>query len=444
MISGYAQHGHGHHAVQVFEDMQRSGLPADEVLFSSVLKGIADMRLVSKGMIIHSQIVCRGLDVDVVIGSSLIDMYAGFSDVNSAHRVFHMLPTKNVISWSVLIAAYSMHADSSSALQLFLEMQQDGIEPDRVTFISILRACSGSFATFREGRMLYSQIMEQGLEPDVAVSNSLVRMFAECGSPEDAFNVFDRLSSRQLEAWSELISAYVRSGLDRKALELFERTQNEGIVVEKNALMSVIKSCGNVGALPRGKMIHGQLMNKEDKSDTMLGNALLDMYVNCGAWKEAREVFNEMANRDLSSWGTMMTGYNQCGESHRALQLFEKMQQNNLELDIVSFSCALKACCNIGSLELGREVHDQILKSGIQLDMDAGNTLVHLYAKYGSLQDAHKVFDGLSHRNQVSWNSMIAGYADSTSLNSAEECLADMQGHELKVGAVTNNSVFVP
>ncbi|MCO5584067.1 hypothetical protein L7F22_037989 [Adiantum nelumboides] len=442
MISGYAQHGQGHLAIQVFEDMQRAGLQADEVLFSSVLKGIADMKLVSKGMRTHSQIVCRGLDVDVVLGSSLIDMYAGFSDLNAAHRVFSLLSTKNVISWSLLIAGYAMHLDFSSAFRLFLEMQQDGIEPDRVTFIYIFGACSSSLATLPEGRILHSQIIEQGFDSVVAVSNNLVRMFAKCGSPEDALSVFDGLSSPQAEAWGELISACVQSGLDRKALALFERTLNEGIMVGRNALVSVLKACGKVVALSRGKIIHGQFINKEYKSDMLVGNSLLEMYVNCGAWKEAREVFSEMGSRDLLSWVTMMTGYNQSGESHHALQLFEKMQQDNLELDIVSFSCALKACCNIGSLEQGRVVHDQILRSGLQLDPVAGNTLVDLYAKCGSLQEARKVFDGLSQHNQVSWNSLIAGYADHGGLKSAEECLADMQGLELKPSATTYSSVF--
>ncbi|KAH7365096.1 hypothetical protein KP509_18G008700 [Ceratopteris richardii] len=442
LISGYAQHGQGALAVEVFEDMQRVGLEADEVLFSSVLKGITDEKLVEKGMLFHNQIVIRGLDDDTILGTNLVNMYVKVRDIFSAYKLFSMLPIKNALTWSVMIKACSDAPEHLSAIDLFIEMQAKGIEADRVTYIDVLCAFDGSQYTLSQGRVLHSQIIEISLESDVAVANSLVRMLTKCGSPEDALSAFDGISSQQPDLWSDLISAYARSGLDKKALELLERTQNEGIMVEGTVLVYILRCCGRLGALMKGKMIHGQFVNTEYKTDVVLGNALLDMYIGCGALKEACEVFDEMLNRDLASWGTMMSAHTQHGDSDYALQLFERMQQSNLEPDLVSFSCALKACCNIGSIEGGRVVHDLILRSNLQVDAVAGNTLVDLYAKCGSLQDAQKVFDKLPIRNEVTWNSMITGYANHGSLNSAEKFLSDMQKHNLNPSASTYNSVF--
>eukprot|EP00249_Psilotum_nudum_P020700 c27812_g4_i3 orf=2-265(+) len=87
-------------------------------------------------------------------------MYAKCGSLEEAHRVFDKLPNRNVISWGAMITGYALHGHGLSALELSQRMQQEGIEPDRVAFLSILKAC-GSIGAIEQGRLIHNQISQR-------------------------------------------------------------------------------------------------------------------------------------------------------------------------------------------------------------------------------------------------------------------------------------------
>ena len=123
---------------------------------------------------------------------------------------------------------------------------------------------------------------------------------------------------------------------------------------------------------------------------------MVDMYVKCGAPKKAQEVFNELPIRDDVSWNALISGYVQHGLGDEALKCFDLMKIDGFSPNALTYVSILKACAIVRSLEIGEGIASDIRKKGLlQKDMSVGTALVDMYAKFGELEKAQKVFDEL-------------------------------------------------
>ncbi len=170
------------------------------VTFVGVLNACASMIALEEGRCVHQQIIESGLECVVFVGSSLVDMYAKCGIIEDAGSVFNKMPSWNVDTWSAVILGHVKCRQGQKALELFRQMQQEGVQPDSVTFVGVLNACAGvavcaSVALFKEGRCVHQHIVQSGLESDVFVGSSLVDMYAKCGSLDDAWRLFNKMPS---------------------------------------------------------------------------------------------------------------------------------------------------------------------------------------------------------------------------------------------------------
>jgi pentatricopeptide repeat protein len=180
--------------------MQQEGLQPNTVTFVGVINACVSMIALEEGRCVHQQIIESGLESDVFVGSSMVDMYAKCGSIEDAGSVFNKMPSRNVVTWSAVILGHVKCQQGQKALELFRQMQQEGVQPDSVTFVGVLNVCAGvavcaSVALFKEGRCVHQHIVQSGLESDVFVGSSLVDMYAKCGSLEDAFRLFNKMPS---------------------------------------------------------------------------------------------------------------------------------------------------------------------------------------------------------------------------------------------------------
>ena len=150
------------------------------------------------------------------------------------------------------------------------------------------------------------------------------------------------------------------------------------------------------------------------------------MYAKCGSIRDARLVFDEMGKRNVISWNAMIVGYAQNGHCEEAFEVFRQMQRVGMKPDQITYMSILNACACPVALERGREVHAHIIDAGLQSDVRVGTALVNMYAKCGSIRDARLVFDKMGNRNVISWNAMIAGYAQHGHCEEAFEVFRQM------------------
>ncbi|CAM6066490.1 unnamed protein product [Sphagnum tenellum] len=142
-----------------------------------------------------------------------------------------------------------------------------------------------------------------------------------------------------------------------------------------------------------------------------VGKSLVDMYAKCGSIEDALRVFNRMSTCNVVAWSAIILGHVKCGQGHEALQLSSQMQQEGVEPNHVTFVGILNACASIEALQEGKDVHEQIIQSGWESNVSVGSSLVGMYAKCGSIDEAWRVFNSMPKCDVVAWNAMILGYA---------------------------------
>ncbi|KAH9297552.1 hypothetical protein KI387_029234 [Taxus chinensis] len=414
MIAGYAQNGYAEKALETFGQMQLAGVTPNPTTFASILPACAKMGALEQGMDIHESILGRGLFLDVVIASALVDMYAKCGSINVARQLFDKMSQRDAVSWNAMIAGYAQNGDLDEALKLFKEMPQRdkaswnvmiagyaqnglvekaldffkqmqlaGVLPNSTTFASILLACA-KIGALGQGMDIHQSIIGSGLLSDVVVVSALIDMYVKCGEIQKACELFDKMSKRDtitwnamiagfakngdldealklfkempqqdVASWNVMIAGYTQNGLVEKALEFFKQMLMAGVQPDQFTFASILPACAKMGAFKQGMDIHQSAIESGFLSDVVVASALVDMYAKCGSTQKAREIFNKMSQRDAVSWNAMIAGYAIHGFHKDALKLFELLKHSGTYPDHVSFLCVLFACSHAGLVDDG-------------------------------------------------------------------------------------------
>lgn len=389
LIAGYTQHERGEEALNCFEQMQIARFPPDAVTFPSIFKACGSLGALGKGKDVHAQIVEERLvEIDTHIGSALVDMYAKCGMLDEVQEVFDKLPVKDGVLWNALISGYAHHEQGEKALNSFTQMQLNGFSPNVVTFACVLKAC-GSFKALQNGLEIHAQIVWQSsLESDILVSTALVDMYAKCGALEEAQEVFEELQFRTAVSWNALIGGFTQFGLSERALSYFHRMQQEGFSPDTISFACALKACGSLGDAYVGQELHRHIVQCGLSESLVVGNALVDMYANCGMLAEALEMFDKLPVRDVVAWSALMVAFTQLGKDELVFGSFNQMRKANILPDCVTFAILLTTCSHKGLLDKG-EMYFEMIHQGYGIIP----TLQHyacLIDAYGRVNDLHK------------------------------------------------------
>ncbi|MCO5577721.1 hypothetical protein L7F22_031553 [Adiantum nelumboides] len=398
LIGGYAKQGLGTEALDSFNIMQHKGISPNAVTFTCILNACGTTRAMDIGKQIHENIAKEGLlKNNVVLGTALVDMYAKCGALAKAQEVLEDLPSRSVVSWSALIAGYAQHGQGEQALSCFDQMQYEGISPDRVTFISILKAC-GSIKAFDKGSHIYNRIIQLGLlKSDVMLGTAVVDMYVKCCALAKAREVLEVLPFRNVVSWNTLITGYAQQSQGEEALDCFARMQCDRILPDAATYACILKVYGSLNALDKGELMHDEIVRQRLlENDVVLGTALVDMYVKCGALVKARKALKLLVSRNVVSWNTLIAGYAQQGQAEEALYLYKQMQLEGISPDAATFSSVLTSCSHLGLVEDGYAYFTSMSeKFDLKPQLEHFSCMVDLYGRAGHLDKAARVIQQL-------------------------------------------------
>lgn len=302
-------------------------------------------------------------------------------------------------------------------------MTKSRVRPDFFTFPVTLKACED----FGDGRKIHCWILKLGFELDLFVAASLVHMYARFGFVSDARRVFNEMPVRDLGSWNAMISSYCQSGRAAEALSLFEDMRRNGVRMDCVTVSSVLPVCAPLNDLSMGKLIHVYVIKNGLDFDIFVSNALINTYAKIGCIEDAQRVFDGMEIRDLVSWNSIVSAYEQAGEPSTALYLFGEMRKNSFQPDKLTFVSLASVAAQCGSFQNGRAMHGSATRRGwILEDIFVGNALIDMYAKLGRIDYAQKMFHTMAVKDVISWNTLITGYAQNGLANEAIELYHSM------------------
>ncbi|XP_021807414.1 putative pentatricopeptide repeat-containing protein At1g69350, mitochondrial [Prunus avium] len=206
MISGFSQNGDPVMAISLFDKMFLNCLEINEVAILSVIQACSELGYLEKGKWVHHKLITYGLGKDLYIDTALTDMYAKCGDLRSAQVVFDMMEERSVVSWSVMIAGYGMHGKINAAISIFTQMRDTGMQPNEITFMNILSACSHAGAV-EKGRFYFRSMRDFGIEPSAEHFACIVDLLSRAGDLTGAYEIIKSMPfSVDASIWGALLN----------------------------------------------------------------------------------------------------------------------------------------------------------------------------------------------------------------------------------------------
>ncbi|KAL2559447.1 Pentatricopeptide repeat-containing protein [Forsythia ovata] len=382
----------------------------------------------------HALLIIDGQSDDPLLRTKLISLYGLFGRVKIARLLFDEIPDPDFASYKLMIRWYFMNDLFDEIIGFYEFMRRTFIVLDNIVFSFVLKACS-ELRIFSEGKKLHGYIVKVG-RPDSFVLTGLVDMYAKCREIETAHKVFDGISDRNVVCWTSMIVGFVQNDCAQEGLVLFNRMRDCLLEGNEYTLGSVVTACAKVGAAHQGKWVHGYVIKNGIEVNSYLVTALVDMYVKCGAIRDARLIFDEISTIDLVSWTAMIVGYAQSGYAEEALLLFTDKKWQGVLPNSVTLASVLSACAQSPNQKLGASVHSLATKLGLD-DVNVTNALVDMYAKHSRIGDANCLFETIPDKDVIAWNSIISGCSRNGSAYEALNLFYQMRSDYVQPDFVT-------
>eukprot|EP00250_Pteridium_aquilinum_P023247 c2648_g1_i1 orf=620-2701(+) len=442
LITVYVEQGFCEEALSCFKQMQMEGMFPDPVTYVCCLKACGILGTVDRGMELHSDVILKGFDENLIVGNTLVDMYAKFGLLAEAKEVFEKLPQRDIVSWNALATGYAEHGLGLEVLNLLGRMNMEAVEPDTVTFVCCLKGCSSIGAVVR-GQELHAELAKEGLESDPFVASTLVDFYVKCSALAEARDTFDEMPIRDLVPWNALITGYAEHGYDDEVLDCFcqmhvegvplgivtmssvifgyagqgevEKTYKQflrmleqGLLPNSSIFVGVLVACGNSDALELGKKVHAQAY-RIGLADTILATAAIDMYGKCGSMPDAHKLLDALPSKAVVTWNSLLTGYAHHGNSELVFHLFEKMKKESIRPDTITFLNVVSVCSHLGLFDKIFEYLEDMKKKGIVPTLKHYTCLVDLLCRAGQLDEAVAMLKKLPiPPNLVGWHIVLS------------------------------------
>ncbi|XP_045821078.1 pentatricopeptide repeat-containing protein DOT4, chloroplastic [Trifolium pratense] len=308
------------------------------------------------------------------------------------------------------------------------------------TYCSVLQLCAEN-KSLEDGKMVHSIITTNGLPIDETLGAKLVFMYVNCGDLVKGRRIFDEIMNDKVFLWNLLMSEYAKIGNYRESVSLFKKMQKLGISGDSFTFTCVLKCFAALGKLKECKRVHGYILKLGFGSNTAVVNSLIAAYFKFGGVESARNLFDELTERDVVSWNSMINGCVVNGFSGNGLEIFIQMLVLGVNLDLTTLVSVLVACANIGNLSLGRALHGFGVKACFSEEVVFSNTLLDMYSKCGNLNGATEVFVKMGETTIVSWTSIIAAYVREGLYDDAIGLFDEMQRKGVRPDIYTVTSI---
>ncbi|KAL9681388.1 hypothetical protein QQ045_013171 [Rhodiola kirilowii] len=392
------------------------------------------------GLCAHADVFKAGVESDVIVSNHVLNMYAKCGKLGCARKVFDKMPERNIVSWSAMISGYEQGGECLMALELFCKLP---LVPTEYVFASAISACA-DVGMVMCGRQLHGQSLKFGRACFSFVSNSLISMYMRFGWHDDAFLVYSDASECNLVTYNALIKGFAENQQPIVALDLFKHLCRQGLVPDQFSFMGVLCICKDSEFLNLGISLHSLTVKLSLESVSSVGNVIIMMYSGFKMIAEALKAFYSIIQKDIISWNSIIAACSHCEDHIRALWIFTEMISEKIfSPDNYTFASVLGACAMVALIRRGKEVHAHLIRTTHCPDLIVLNALVNMYAKCGCINQALSIFNRMTDRNLITWNTMIAGLANHGYGEKALNLFEEMKDSGVKPDALTFMGVLI-
>ncbi|KAK9914140.1 hypothetical protein M0R45_037934 [Rubus argutus] len=359
----------------LYKQMLCKGIAPNFLTFPFIVKECTARFDGGTGRSFHAQVVKFGLDFDVYVQNSLMNMYSVCGYLSCARKVFDEMPERDVVSWNSMIKGYlrSGNLDEAmdvfgkmnqrsiftwnsiitgfvqggrpkEALELFHEMQvavSDMVRPDKITIASVLAACA-HLGAIDNGIWVHGYLRRSGLESDVVIGTALVDMYGKCGCVEKAYEVFNEMPKKDTLAWTAMISVFALHGFGNEAFDLFKQMETTGVKPNHVTFVGLLSACAHSGLVEKGRWCF-DVMKRVYFIEPQLYHyaCMVDILGRAGLIEEAERLIRSMPMKpDVFVWGALLGG---C-QLHGKVEIGERVACNLIDMEPLNHAFYVNLC----------------------------------------------------------------------------------------------------
>ncbi|KAK6118429.1 hypothetical protein DH2020_047846 [Rehmannia glutinosa] len=345
----------------------------------------------------------------------------------------------SVAAWNSSIRQAVNRGDARKALLLFRQMKLECDEPpNNLTFPFIAKACA-KLSNLKFSRAIHARVVQTPYSSDIYVQTALVDMYVKCSHLEDAHQLFDEMSVRDIASWNAIILGFAQMGFFDRVSLLFNRMRVDGVMPDAVTVMGLTQL---VSGMKDGILlgsVHCFGLKCGFGEDVSVANTWIAGYAKCSDLCSAEIVFSGIALDCLSvvSWNAVIAGFAYFQESVKAMGVYRQMLRGGYRPDLSTILNLLSSFAQSNFLYYGMVIHSHGVKIGCDGDITLLNTLVSMYSKCGDIRSARYIFDCMNERSCVTWTVMIGGYSEKGDLDEALTLFHNMEASGEKPDLVT-------
>ncbi|RWW06681.1 hypothetical protein GW17_00029975 [Ensete ventricosum] len=305
MIGAYALHGRESEALALSRQMQSVGVRPNPV---TVVAMLSALRSVAHGKCVHGWCVRLHLESDIIVETSLIDMYAKCSSTDMWLRVFSS-GSRRTGTWNAVISGCCRrNGRAGDAIKYYRQMMAEGVRPDFATVLSLLPAYAES-ADSKQADNLHGCLIGMGFTAGVEVVTGLIDMYGKAGKLDVAWQLFSGLQVKDLVSWSAIIAGYGMHGHAKTAIGLFHRMLDSGVAPSEVTFTSMIYSCSHAGLVDEGLQLFDKLSKNAHgvKPNADHYACVVDLLGRAGRLREAYQLIAGMPfEPNHAVWGALL------------------------------------------------------------------------------------------------------------------------------------------
>jgi pentatricopeptide repeat protein len=333
MIAGAASNGNAEEAFHLFSKMQQESMKPDFITFMSLLNVCTSLVALKQ---VHNSIIEAGLEADAHLATAVVSMFVKCGSAEDARWVFDKMKVRDIVTWNAMIEGYAKHGPYRKALEVYCHMQDEGFEPNCVTFTCLLNACA-NLASLQGARWVHTRIMAAAFESDIRVRNGLISMYAKCGSLADAAHVFNEMEERDVVTYNAMIAALGQYGHGRDALQQFHLMISTGVRPDGVTFVGVLSACSHTGLVDEGlRYFYSMSKDYSVAPEVEHVSCLVDLLGRAGYLVEAEEVVNRMPQTPVgATWGALLGACRLHGNvklAERAALFWTQLEPQNAEV----------------------------------------------------------------------------------------------------------------
>ncbi|XP_057475983.1 pentatricopeptide repeat-containing protein At4g15720 [Actinidia eriantha] len=311
LMAGHINAGQPKKSLWLFGSMVVGLVLPNAFTFATVVKACSILADLKTGKKVHAQVEVFGFGYDLVVCSSLIDMYGKSNDVGEARRVFDLIPQRNIVSWTSMITAYAQNARGPDALELFREFNYLTLDrPNHFMLASVINACA-SLGRLVTGKITHGAVIRNGYDSNDVVATAIVDMYAKCGCLDYSTKVFQKIHNPSVISYTSMIVGAAKYGLGKLSLELFEEMTERGISPNDVTFIGVLHACSHSGLVDQGLEHLNSMHHKHGiVPDTKHYTCVVDMLGRTGRLDEAYNIAKSIQVKPDEGellWGTLLS-----------------------------------------------------------------------------------------------------------------------------------------